>query len=128
MRELPIFDSDGTETELSFKIGTMWCPFMPMRDLITALDLSSFDVLAIDVDGYEHVIFQDMGSWRLTPTYITLEAHDKSLFPEDRKDSIPDTFHEDLIQRIAQLGYNLINAEEKHNGNVTELQFLKHDV
>ena len=84
--------------------------------LVDALEIDSIDVLAIDIEGDEEILFNKY-SWRLKPKYITVEAHENA-----------DTLHELVTGR----GYVPFQRSEEAYRDThyihRQLQFLRADL
>ena len=104
--------------------------YITMKHLIDSISPETFDVLAIDIDGYEHYIFNDMEKWSILPTYITLEYHGLGSDGENREVVDGQDAHDNLISTIVKNGYEYLPPVFKYEaGNaVKEMQFLKTNV
>ena len=103
--------------------------YITMKHLIDSISPETFDVLAIDIDGYEHYIFDDMENWSILPTYITMEYHPSGFDGENRKVAERKETYDNLIVTIVGNGYTYLEPVIKYEaGNaVEEMQFLKTD-
>ncbi len=104
--------------------------YITMKHLIDAISPETFDVLAVDIDGYEHYIFNDMEKWSILPTYITIEYHGLGFDGEHRKIVEREEAHDNLIATIVRSGYRHLDSVIKYEegSSVEEIQFLKTNV
>lgn len=117
-----------------YNLENKYLVFITMKELLESLRLKTLDILAVDIDGYEHVIFENMRAWCLLPTFITVEYHEK-YFMVGRDKPIkgkehPDHDKEEFINKIIQNGYDLFNSVERIEVPphiLTEYQFLRKD-
>ena len=103
--------------------------YITMKHLINSISPETLDVLAIDIDGYEHYIFNDMENWSILPTYITIEYHPFGIDRENREAVKREEAHDNLIATIVGNGYKHLDPVIKHEAGrpVEEMQFLKTD-
>ena len=119
---------DGSEW-YRFPIHNRMHVYITMKHLIDSISPATFDVLAIDIDGYEHYIFGDMETWSILPTYVTIEHHGVGRDGENREVVARAEAHDTLIATIVGNGYTYLEPVIKHEAGrpVEEMQFLKTD-
>ena len=115
---------DWHKIEINSSIGYL---MVPMKELPRLLDIQSIDVLAVDIDGYEYLIFNDIRTWNILPKFITIELHPFRV-PEYRRSiddiSLPHLLSQ-LCDRMIDLGYKQHGYfEHNHESGVYEIQFL----
>ena len=85
--------------------------FISIPQLFQILNLDSVDILALDIDGYEHIAFREIQNWSILPSLILMEIHHKipssekhrSEYKESRKLLKPK-----FISHLKSAGYKLI--------------------
>ena len=104
--------------------------YITMKHLVDSISPETFDVLAIDIDGYEHYIFKEMAEWSILPTYITLEHHRFGYDGENREVVARTEAYNNLIATIVGNGYTHLDPVIKNELGkpIAELQFLKKEV
>lgn len=114
---------DWHRLEINTNVGYL---MIPMKELPRILGIQHIDILAVDIDGYEHLIFKEMCDWEVFPLYITVELHGFHV-PEHRR-SISDRdacyLFPVLVETICDCGYKLHNHFKKDEG-VQEAQFIR---
>ena len=124
---------DGKKKYYKFNLENKYLLFITMEELLKNLSLETFDILALDIDGYEHIIFDNMSSWCILPTLITVEYHGGNHitgveWTKYKKEN--PHYHEEkklLLKKISQNGYEIHKtiSREERGRTLQEYQFLK---
>lgn len=106
---------------------------VPFGEILKAINPPTFDVLAVDIEGFEYKMVDDMADWHILPTYITLEV-----FMKDGPNDYGYSGYEDLTNgeffeaRLGELGYNLSGVvphlyrdTDEWDSRLHEFQFVR---
>ena len=116
----------------NFSVHNKMHVYITMKHLINQISPPTFDVFALDVDGYEHYIFNDMKEWSILPTFITIELHSPAMIQEENRKYVGKAESQEiLISKIIGSGYKFLEPIMKDETNKTtgiqEMRFLKTD-
>ena len=109
----------------------------PFDWIIQKLGIKEIDVLAVDIEGFESILFANY-SWNIRPKFIAIEYHDEL----NHLSGIPigvdfaareEVMGNELAELIQSQGYQLIcreptNYRSKRYAKTLELQFLRDDL
>ncbi len=114
----------------NFPIHNKMHVYITMKHLINQISPPTFDIFALDIDGYEHYIFNDMAEWPLLPTFITIELHSPAMIQEEKRKYVSKGEASDiLIATIVENGYSYLDPimkdETKKTIGIQEMRFLK---
>ena len=103
---------------------------IPMHVLINNLHLESFEILAVDIDGFEYFIFDNLESWNILPTYISVEIHEiEHLLETYPIESVDATILKDpegyIKQQLEAHGYRFVGRLSKPPETVTDMCFMR---
>ena len=90
-------------------------PFFDMPTWIDLLRMSALDILAIDVEGYEHFIFNNISSWKVLPKFISLEVHQLRYVIDSERRGLPEyskDLYPKLKSQILDCGYKITGSED----------------
>lgn len=94
---------------LDIKTNTIYIFFsLPM--LLELLKIDHLDILALDIDGYEHFVLNDIHNWKILPDLICCELHGLRT-PEVDRPNYAQHSHElfpALLELLKSFGYELI--------------------
>ena len=110
---------------------------MPFDWILQTLGIQEIDVLAIDIEGFESVLFANY-NWEIRPKFIAIECHDEFNHLKGPPAGVDLAAREErlgneLAEIIQAQGYQLMRREPtNYNGKkyakTMELQFLRDDL
>ena len=110
---------------------------VPFDWILQTLEIQEIDVLAIDIEGFESVLFANY-SWEIRPKFITIECHDEFNHLKGPPAGVDlaaraKWLGTGLAESIQAQGYQLVRREPtnytgKKYAKTMELQFLRDDL
>lgn len=93
--------------------------FLPFSMILRLLEIESLDILVMDIDGYEYLVFNDVQYWHTLPKCIVMELHDFNL-PEDRGRRTFGEVKPELLNKLTGYGYKVVFDEIYEYGQCSE--------
>ena len=97
-------------------------PFIPLSVLFRMLNLNSVDILAMDIDGYEHIVLADIDNWEILPKLIVVEVHGGLAPSEKHRPEYKineDIMLSTMVSKLEKNGYETIYDKD------TVMKFLR---